>query len=77
MNPLDTNSQLTRDYVERLRSLFEDGYHAITATRTTDGYFAKLRHHRNGRIITLTASFKSSQLLQKTNGRVTHSQQYL
>lgn len=67
---------ITRDYVERLRSLLSDGYLCVHSTQLPNMYYSKLRHHFNGNIITLVANFDKCTLKQISKGKVKFSKEY-
>lgn len=77
MTDFDTlRSAMVRDYVERLRSLLNDGYRCMFTTELCSSYTAKLVHRSNGNRVMLQADFIHYTLWQKTNGVLKHSHKY-
>lgn len=58
---------------ERVSSLLDDGYNIVFSSCgfTSEMWFVSLRHS-NGNRITMTAYWQKNQLVQRTNGAVTH-----
>lgn len=63
---------LQQDYVERLRSLVDDGYYIVSNTSLPESSVAKLKHKSNRRVIILTADYRGRALRQTTNGYLKH-----
>lgn len=58
---------------QRVSGLLDDGYNIVFSSSgfTSDMWFVSLRH-RNGNKVTMTAYWQKNQLIQRTNGAVTH-----
>lgn len=69
-------TKITKDYVERLRSLLQDGYRCRFTSENDNFYMASLKHMANGNSITLRADFREYYLQQTTNKIVTFRQDY-
>lgn len=74
MNLSHSNLRELADFEERCSSLLTDGYDVLFDTTLQDRRFRKLRHRRNGNVVTLTLI--NHVLEQKTNGHVVFYNQY-
>lgn len=72
----NTSQTILRDYVERLRSLVDDGYRVLHTTEDKDYYISRLSHRSNGNRIVLCANFRARLLWQKTNQNITFQKDY-
>lgn len=63
-----------RVFEERVQGLVNDGYHIVfkSSSITADLLHCKLRHH-NGTHIVLFGYVSENRIVQKTDGRITHS----
>lgn len=71
---MSTRIKAARALKERVSSLLDDGYTIVfrSSVFNSDMWFVSLRHS-NGNRITITAYLQKNQLIQRTNGAVTHA----
>lgn len=62
-----------RVWHERVASLVDDGYKVVFRSNgiPDDMWFVSLRH-RNGNRVSMTAYWRKNQLIQRTNGLISH-----
>ena len=72
--PLTTpqQTQLSKIYCERVKSLIEDGYRLRHTANVGAIYVTRLHHMANGNDIIIIANYDKHELTQKTNHIVTH-----
>ena len=58
---------------ERISGLLDDGYKVVFRSNgfSDDMWFVSLRH-RNGNRVSMTAYWRRNQLIQRTNGLISH-----
>lgn len=72
MTDLFTRALVGTKFSTRRNDLLTDGYTIVFERCDQFGAFAKLRH-RNGTIIILTCDYGKGEIIQKTNGKVVHT----
>lgn len=62
-----------RSWNERVSGLLDDGYKVVFRSSgiPDDMWFVSLRH-RNGNRVSMTAYWRRNQIIQRTNGLITH-----
>lgn len=62
-----------RSWNERVSGLLDDGYKVVfrSSGNPDDMWFVSLRH-RNGNRVSMTAYWRRNQIIQRTNGLITH-----
>ena len=66
--------RLMQDFVERVKSLHEDGYYDVCQATLPCGILRKLRHRYNGRVVVL--SVENRTITQKSNNKVVYTNTY-
>lgn len=72
--PLTTpqQTQLSKLYCERVKSLLEDGYRLRHTANVGAIYITRLHHMANGNDIIIRVDYNTNELTQKTNHIITH-----
>lgn len=66
-------NKLVVAFDERRHSLMQDGYNIINSTYTDEFMYNKFRHS-NGNYVSIIAYRDDCRIVQRTNGKVVHSE---
>ena len=59
---------------EMSRSLLDEGYHVIFKSTLPGSIFHKLRHRKNGHVITIVGTYSLSRVRLFRDGRLRHTE---